>query len=91
MEEEEGRLLSLGAERPQRFSLVLDDDMDDVDPLAFPDGWPDQAELLADVPMAESIELDALTIMDVPTWDALDAQPNLSDSLKAAIKKAYPE
>jgi hypothetical protein len=29
--------------------------------------------------------------MDEPTWDALDAQPNLSDSLKAAIKKAYPE
>jgi hypothetical protein len=41
--------------------------------------------------MAESIALDALTIMDEENWDALQGQPNLPAELKQALMEAYPE
>jgi hypothetical protein len=47
-------------------------------------------ELLADVPMPKAVPLDEPEVGSGDYWTRIDAQPNIEDGLKKALKDAYP-
>ena len=49
----------------------------------------DDSELMADVPMAESVEFDSLVVEGQGYWNRIDAQENIDDELKAWLKSCY--
>jgi len=85
---ENGRLLSLGVENPQPFVLELDNEY-----VPSPDDLleaPAESGLLADWNnIASSIDLDSFEVNSEGYWAIIDAQNNISDELKGALKNAY--
>lgn len=79
----ENELLSLGLDAPA-FTVLLDNeyepDPSEVDPAM---------QLLADVPMPESVPLDPPEVNAEGYWDLVDAQPNIQDGLKTYLRSAY--
>jgi imidazolonepropionase-like amidohydrolase len=80
-------LLALGSTDDGGFTLVLDNEFDEVDesPTAAAPG----PFLLADVELPQEIELDGLETNSGTYWERLDAQPNLPQELKEELKSAY--
>lgn len=78
----ENELLALGLDAPD-FTVLLDNE---PDPSELPEA---DMQLLADVPMPESVPLDPLEVGADDYWDLVDAQPNIQDGLKTYLRSAY--
>jgi 5-methylthioadenosine/S-adenosylhomocysteine deaminase len=81
--DQQDQLLSMGMEEPG-FAVELDNEHEPAPGEAGGDG-----ELLAAIPMIESIALDAPQVGSPGYWELVDAQPNISDDLKQALRTAY--
>ena len=75
----------LAGEGSGTFSVELDneyepsdEELEDLDPT-----------LLADVPMPKSVPLDSPEVGEDGYWELVEAQPNIGDDLKKALKQAY--
>jgi hypothetical protein len=83
-EDKEAALLADGMEL-ETFTVELDNEYEPSDEeLAGLD-----ASLLADVPMPKSVPLDEPIVGSEAHWKLVDAQPNIEDGLKKALKEAY--
>ncbi|HYO62008.1 MAG TPA: amidohydrolase family protein [Actinomycetota bacterium] len=80
----ENELLALGLDAPA-FTVLLDNEYE-PDPSEVPDA---ESQLLADVPMPDSVPLDAPEVNAEGYWDLVDAQPNIQDGLKTYLRSAY--
>src|SRR3954467_169544 len=66
------------------FTVELDNELE-VDP----EELADDPTLLADVPMPQSVPLDAPVVASDGYFDLVDKEPNISDGLKQMLKQAY--
>jgi 5-methylthioadenosine/S-adenosylhomocysteine deaminase len=82
---QEDQLLAMGMEEPA-FAVELDNE---YEPAPGEAGAGAEGELLASIPMARSIRLDAPQVGSPGYWDLVDAQPNISAELKQALRTAY--
>lgn len=80
----ENELLSLGLDAPA-FTVLLDNEYE-PDPSEVDTSDP---MLLADVPMPDSVPLDAPEVNAEGYWELVDAQPNIQDGLKTYLRSAY--
>ena len=83
------RLNAIEPDAPEAFKLDLDNEFH-----LFDDELTDhetEAELLAPPPMAHSVELEAVYVDPDETnyWQRIASQPNLSNGLKQALRRAY--
>ncbi|WP_106769324.1 amidohydrolase family protein [Paenibacillus faecalis] len=88
VESDNARMISLGVERPQPFVLELDNEYapNPNDLLEIPA----EPDLLADRDnIANSIDLDSFVVNSDNYWPLIEAQNNISDELKRALKEAY--
>jgi imidazolonepropionase-like amidohydrolase len=83
--DQQDQLLAMGMEEPG-FAVELDNEYEPAPGEA--DGAA-EGELLASIPMAQSIRLDAPQVGSPGYWELVDAQPNISAELKRALRKAY--
>jgi hypothetical protein len=89
MAEEESTLMELGVEPVQEFTVELDNEFE-IEADVFQEyERPSDAELMADPPMADSVEFDTPTVEGQEYWDRIEAQKNISEELKAWLKECY--
>lgn len=89
MSEQESALMELGVEPVQDFTVELDNEFE-IEADVFQEyERPDEAELMADPPMADSVEFDAPTVEGDEYWDRIDQQKNISQELKDWLKECY--
>jgi hypothetical protein len=89
MEEEESTLMDLGMEPVQEFTVELDNEFEIESDVFQEYEMPAVAELLADPPMADSVEFDTAIVEGQKYWDRINAQKNISNELKAWLKECY--
>lgn len=89
MSEEESALMELGVEPVQEFTVELDNEFE-IEADVFQEyERPDEAELMADPPMADSVEFDSPTVEGDEYWTRIDQQKNISQELKDWLKECY--
>lgn len=89
MEEEVSRLMADGIMPVQEFTIQPDNEFE-IEADVFQEyEAPTDPVLLADVPMADSVELDGPVVEGDSYWERIDAQKNISQSLKDWLKKCY--
>lgn len=89
MEQEKATLLDLGVDTPEEFTLELDNEFEIESDVFQEYEHPDEAELLADPPMVDAIELDSHTVSGNDYWERIEAQQNISEELKNWLKSCY--
>jgi 5-methylthioadenosine/S-adenosylhomocysteine deaminase len=82
--DQQDQLLSMGMEEPS-FAVELDNEYEP----GPGEGADAEGELLAAIPMIKTIALDAPQVGSPGYWDLVDAQPNIGDDLKQALRQAY--
>lgn len=89
MEEEETTLMELGVEPVQDFTVELDNEFE-IEADVFQEYEPPSAaELMADPPMADSVEFDGPVVEGDNYWKRIEDQQNISAALKAWLKECY--
>lgn len=89
MEEEESAMMELGVEPVQDFTVELDNEFE-IEADVFQEyERPSDAELMADPPMADSVEFDGPVVEGDSYWKRIDEQKNISKKLKAWLKECY--
>jgi imidazolonepropionase-like amidohydrolase len=89
MAEEKATLMDLGIEPEEEFTLELDNEFEIESDVFQEYERPDDAELFADPPMADSVEFDAPVVEGDEYWIRIDAQKNIPDGLKEWLKECY--
>jgi hypothetical protein len=91
MEEEKVTLMDLGVETQEEFTVELDNEFE-IESDIFQDYEPpDVIELLADPPMADSVEFDTAVVEGKEYWARVDAQRNISKELKEWLRECYDQ
>jgi len=89
MQEEKASLMDLGVDTQEEFTVELDNEFE-IESDVFQDyERPDEAELLADPPMADSVEFDTAVVEGDEYWSRIDAQKNISGELKEWLRECY--
>jgi 5-methylthioadenosine/S-adenosylhomocysteine deaminase len=89
MEEQESTLMDLGIEPVQEFSIELDNEFE-IEADVFQEyEVEDVAELMADPPMAASVEFDGAIVEGELYWNRINAQKNITPELKAWLTECY--
>jgi 5-methylthioadenosine/S-adenosylhomocysteine deaminase len=91
MEEEEAGLMALGLEPEQEFTIELDNEFSIEADMLQEYEQDNTAALLADVPMAESVELDTAIVEGKEYWDRIINQKNISQELIGWLKDCYKQ
>jgi hypothetical protein len=90
MQDEEAGLMALGLPVEQEFTLEADNEFSlEADILQEYNDEANNTALMADVPMADSIEFDSAVVEGKNYWDRIEAQQNISDELKKWLKQCY--
>lgn len=89
MEEEEAALMSEGVVPVQEFAVELDNEFQLEADVLQEYETENEAELVADPPMATSIELDSPVVEGEHYWKRINSQKNISDSLKNWLRECY--
>jgi 5-methylthioadenosine/S-adenosylhomocysteine deaminase len=89
MESEKASLSAIGNEQQEEFTIETDNDFE-IEADVFQEYEVSQdADLFADVPMADSVELDTAIVEGQDYWDRIEAQKNITNELKAWLKTCY--
>lgn len=89
MEDEGGQLMDDSGNMIQEFTLELDNEFEIESDVFCDYEMPDDADLLADVPMADAVEFDTPVVEGKAYWDRIMAQKNISDELKDWLRECY--
>jgi len=85
----QGTLAAAGVEAPEDLVIELDNELDTNDPFFTYDPGPEEAELMAEVQMVDSLVLDEAVVGAGDYGDRLERQPNITEDLKRHLKQAY--
>jgi len=91
MQEEKATLMELGVDTQEEFTVELDNEFEIESDVFQEYERPDDAELFADPPMADSVEFDTAVVEGDEYWARIDAQKNIPDGLKEWLKECYIE
>lgn len=91
MQEEKATLLDLGVDTQEEFTVELDNEFEIESDVFQEYERPDDAELLADPPMADSVEFDTAVVEGDEYWARIDAQKNISAELKKWLRECYEQ
>jgi 5-methylthioadenosine/S-adenosylhomocysteine deaminase len=89
MEQEKASLMELGVEPEEEFTLELDNEFEIESDVFQEYDMAEADELLADVPIADSVEFDTAVVEGDEYWARIDAQKNIPESLKDWLKECY--
>jgi 5-methylthioadenosine/S-adenosylhomocysteine deaminase len=89
MQEEKATLMELGVDQEEEFTVELDNEFEIESDVFQEYERPDDAELFADPPMADSVEFDTAVVEGDEYWARIDAQKNIPEGLKEWLKECY--
>lgn len=89
MEQEKTELMGLDLDLTEEFQVELDNEFE-IEEDIFQQYIPENLdELMADVPMANSIDFETPTVEGENYWNRIQAQNNISTDLKNWLRACY--